>query len=85
MLRAEANAMGKVSCDSIEDCKKVASACFSSGKCDYEAALKVSMIDTCSKDTDCTAPCDVQCKKNNRKTRFAQCISGSYVCVCQTL
>ena len=58
MLRAEAKALGKVSCDSIEDCRKAASACFSSGKCDYEAALKEFMIDAsnfpCSKDGDCT-------------------------------
>ena len=49
------------------------------------AALKVSVIDACSKDTDCTTPCDVQCKKNNKKIRFAQCIAGSCVCACQTL
>ena len=59
VLRAEAKAMGKVSCDSTEDCEKAAGACFSSGKCDFEAALKESMIDAsnfppCSKDSDCT-------------------------------
>ena len=85
VLRAEAKAMGKVSCDSTEDCEKAAGACFSSGKCDYEAAVKVFTIDACSKDSDCTAPCDVQCKNANKTTRFAQCIGGSCVCVCQTL
>ena len=79
MLRAEAKAMGKVSCDSTEDSKKAVAACFSSGKCDYEAALKVFTINTCSKDSDCTAPCIFKCKKTFKS---AQCMARKCVCMC---
>lgn len=76
--------MGKVSCESTEDSKKATGACFSSGKCDDEAALKESMIDAskdppCSNDSDYTAPCKIICMKTSK---FAQCIARRCACVC---